>query len=243
MRRTLAAVGVGVGVTLKAAASLASTSSAAGTGVSAKSAGVAGTVAAAATKGASVSTAVLVGKWLVIGAVTGAVASTTVYGVSGAFAPAASGSAARTSAPVTAEAHAEQARPSLQRESLRREQASEHESSEPSSTPQVVSAPPSLSATVEPSSSLALEVAALDDARRALAAGNAAGVLTRLQGYESRFPEARMLPEALYLRLEAFTLNGDSVNARGVAPQILQNYPTSPQASRARVVLAAEAPR
>ena len=58
-----------------------------------------------------------------------------------------------------------------------------------------------------------------------------------LSGHEKRFPEGRMLPEALYLRLEAFTLRRDQSNAEAVARRILSVYPSSPHAARARAVL------
>jgi TolA-binding protein len=110
--------------------------------------------------------------------------------------------------------------------------------------PATVKPPPTpASAAPEPSPSargtLAAEVAALDSARQALGAGNASRTLELLNGYEARFPDAGMLPEALYLRLEAFTLEGDQSNAEAIARRILRVYPSSPHAARARAVLGA----
>ena len=84
---------------------------------------------------------------------------------------------------------------------------------------------------------LSAEVAALDGARQALGAGDAARTLELLNDYESRFANARMLPEALYLRLEAFELKGERSNAEAVARRIVNAYPSSPHAARARAVL------
>ena len=87
------------------------------------------------------------------------------------------------------------------------------------------------------SAPLAAEVAALDSARQALAAGDAARTLELLNGYEAHFSEPRMMPEALYLRLEAFSLQGDKSDMEAVARRILRLYPASPHSARARAVL------
>lgn len=238
MRRTLAAVGVGVA--LKAAASASATS--ATTAAASTASTAAGTVAAGSVTSAAVPTVFIVGKWLAVGIVAGAVASTTVYGVSGAFSPAPRvAPSARELAPVpppeippaprpAREARAEPILPALV----------------PSASNAVSAlappAAPAESAKAGPADSLAQEVATLDGARQALAGGNASGALAALNGYERRFPAASMLPEALYLRLQAFTLKGDRTSAESVARQILQRYPASPHAAHARAVLGSAAP-
>ncbi len=84
---------------------------------------------------------------------------------------------------------------------------------------------------------LAAEVAALDSARQALAGGDAARTLELLSAYEAHFSEPRMMPEALYLRLEALTVLGDKAGMEAVARRMLRLYPASPHSARARAVL------
>jgi hypothetical protein len=232
MRRTLAAVGAGV-----ALSSLASASSVSGASVSTASAGgtsaVAGSAALGAVPAAASSTLLVVVKWLAIGAVTGTVASSAVYGVSGALKP---------SPPALSAAPPLQLAPSITLPSPRVAVPAEKSPDPPvlaiapPATP-VVAAPAASAAKVDLGEPLAAEVAALDTARQALRSGDAARTLALLDGYEGRFSEARMLPEALYLRLEAFTLKGDTSNAEAIARRILRVYPSSPHAARARSVL------
>jgi TolA-binding protein len=218
LRRTLAAVGVGTALTAHAG-----------------SAARAATLGSA--KGATPALAV-VAKWLAIGAVSGGLASSAVYAVSGALAPSsppAATSAAPTATPALAPVPAPRALPGTAPTAELQE----------SPTPAVVVSPPALqpSAPVasspepDPGPPLSAEVAALDSARKAAKAADADRALALLADYETRFPDARMLPEALYLRLEAFTLKGDRSNAEAVARRILRVYPSSPHAARARAVL------
>ena len=84
---------------------------------------------------------------------------------------------------------------------------------------------------------LAEEVALVDRARGALAGGDAAAALKALDEYDSRFSRRKFAPEALYLRMEALLRMGRSDGARSVAQSLVNAYPTSPHAARARQVL------
>ena len=84
---------------------------------------------------------------------------------------------------------------------------------------------------------LAAEVSYVDRARGLLAAGQAEQGLLLLQGYEREFPEARLLPEVLFLRLETCDRLGRKSEARSAAQRLLDGFPKSPHASRARKLL------
>ncbi len=218
--RTLTAVGVAAALTTV-------TASASG------AAGVASTVALGSAKGAASSTLLVVVKWLAIGAIAGTVASSAVYGVSGALAPSPSvvSSMPRLQDTVAAPVNLPRAVTAINLPEI---------PPPPVVVPppsQVVAAPAASEPAPDLGAPLAAEVAALDSARQALRSNDAPRTLELLDGYEARFPEARMLPEALYLRLEAFALNGDKSNAEAVARRILRVYPSSPHAARARTVL------
>lgn len=88
-----------------------------------------------------------------------------------------------------------------------------------------------------PEDPLGPEVALVDDARGLLAAGRLAAVHTRLSRYEVDFPRVQLLPEVLYLRMEASWRASNRASAARVAAQIVRQYPRSPQAGRAREVL------
>ena len=229
LQRTLTAVGIGAALTTGAGAA-----AAAGAAPTAVASGALGGAALGTAKGVATSTLAIVVKWLSIGAVTGLLASTAAYEVGSALTPRPPPEAPSASAsPVLL------APPSLPRVSTAVEDLPEIPR-----PPAVVSAPSAVApapvasqAGADSGLPLSAEVAALDDARQALSAGSAARVLDLLSDYETRFPGARMLPEALYLRLEAFTLKGDRSDAEAVARRILRIYPSSPHAARARAVL------
>jgi hypothetical protein len=84
---------------------------------------------------------------------------------------------------------------------------------------------------------LAAEVAFIDGARSLLAAGRAEQGLAELRRYEQEFPEARLLPEVLFLRMETCDRLGRSSEARAAASRLLEGFPRSPHAARARKLL------
>jgi hypothetical protein len=84
---------------------------------------------------------------------------------------------------------------------------------------------------------LAAEVTFVDRGRALFQRGDANGALGALAAYERAFPEQRLLPEVLYLRMEAFSLAGESVRASDIARRIVRDYGKGPHAAHARAVL------
>jgi hypothetical protein len=98
--------------------------------------------------------------------------------------------------------------------------------------------PPSLAAESDLGLPLSAEVAFVDRARALLRQGRTRDGLSLLEGYENEFREARLLPEVLFLRLEACERLGRVSDARRVAERLLAAFPKSPHAARARKLLA-----
>jgi hypothetical protein len=84
---------------------------------------------------------------------------------------------------------------------------------------------------------LATEVAYVDHARALLVAGQSSEGLALLDHYEQKFPGARLLPEVLFLKLEACERSGRSAEARSAAQRLVEGFPKSPHAGRARKLL------
>ncbi len=82
------------------------------------------------------------------------------------------------------------------------------------------------------------QVSALDSARRALAAGDAASAVRQLDDYEARFPGGALVEEAEVLRVEALLAEGDRASAARVGDRFLSAHPNSPHAARVRALLA-----
>lgn len=104
-------------------------------------------------------------------------------------------------------------------------------------TPPAVPAAPTPDAVLDVGAPLAAEVAFIDRARALLSAGQAEQGLQLLRGYEQQFPEARLLPEVLFLRLETCDRLGRSAEARSAAQRLVEGFPKSPHAARARQLL------
>jgi hypothetical protein len=81
------------------------------------------------------------------------------------------------------------------------------------------------------------ELAWLDGARAAIAAGDPARGLSLLDGYVARFPRGTMRPEATVLRIEALMHAGDALAARRAADAFLAANPQSPYAPRIQSLL------
>jgi outer membrane protein assembly factor BamD (BamD/ComL family) len=96
----------------------------------------------------------------------------------------------------------------------------------------VVSAP-----AIDVGAPLAAEVAYVDRARALLRAGQTEQGLSLLRGYEAQFPEARLLPEVLFLQLETLERSGRTGDARAAAQRLVDGFPQSPHAARARKLL------
>jgi hypothetical protein len=119
--------------------------------------------------------------------------------------------------------------------------------SPPSSSAPVVVAP--LAASVTPhrvapraaasadDDGLGAEVAVLDGARQALAAGETTKALATLDSYERTFPRGVLGQEAVVLRIEVLVAAGKVDGARAVADRFLAAHPSSPHATRIRHLL------
>jgi hypothetical protein len=243
LRRTLSAIGVGVGATTVVG-------SAAGSAGMATSAGTA-KVAASITAG-------VIAKWTALGATVGTlcVGATTIVTSAPREAEAPVVSSARSStrprpapsrpAPVLPAqspkppAPAELAEPVATATALADRQTPMPVPSEAQrrAAPVTAAGPYDPPPTRVPrgTETLSQEVQSVDSARAALAAGNPIQTLRLLDEYERRFPARGFAPEALYLRMEALSLLGRTAEARAVAERLLVSYPNTPQSARARVV-------
>jgi len=243
IERTLQALGVSTAILSTTTATSAAAGGAKVTGAATAGAGVgasgASVVAGAAGGTAKAMSGALLVKWIGIGVVSGvglAGAAAVATAPSGAkqvvvtlsapaprvvvaAAPAASASAAQPS--VVVAVPAPEPAPSVPAPAVR--------VSVPSSEP---AAPE-----VDDAAPLAAEVSFVDQARSLLAAGQAEQGLSMLQSYERQFPQARLLPEVLFMRLETCERLGRGSEARAAAQRLVDAFPKSPHASRARKLL------
>ncbi|HEY3493690.1 MAG TPA: tetratricopeptide repeat protein [Polyangiaceae bacterium] len=81
------------------------------------------------------------------------------------------------------------------------------------------------------------EAALIDEARSAIANGNASAALRTLETYRRRYPRPLLAPEALYLEMRAQELGGNHAAARKLAARLLAAYPNGVHAARARALL------
>jgi hypothetical protein len=231
MQRTLAALG--------ASAAVLSTTSAAGAASAAASAKL--TTAVSAGAGKAVSGALLV-KWVGVGVVGGiglAGAATLVTTPLAAPPPVVSAPVPRAIAPVvSAPVRSRGSAP------VPAPLASAEATAEPAppARPVVSVREPAASPTPDASAPLAAEVAYVDRARAQLASGQSEAGLAQLARYEREFPEARLLPEVLFLQLEAYQRLGRMPEARRAAERLVAAFPKSPHAARARSMLGAHFP-
>jgi hypothetical protein len=84
---------------------------------------------------------------------------------------------------------------------------------------------------------LTAEVIALEEARGALASGNAARSLSLLDSYDRRFPRPVLTSEVTVLRVETLAALGRIEEARAVAAAMLAAQPDSPYAQRVRSLI------
>ena len=85
-------------------------------------------------------------------------------------------------------------------------------------------------------SALAAEVASLDQARKALAVGDAKRALSLLSAHQVDFPSGDLAPEATYLRVQALLKAGDRQAAVDLARRFIASFPRSPQAGAMRAL-------
>jgi hypothetical protein len=97
--------------------------------------------------------------------------------------------------------------------------------------------PPSSTRSDDGARAFAPEIAFVDRAWQAWQRGNSDEAIADLVGYELRFPDLRLHPEVLFLRMEAERRRGHDEAAAMYARQIVTVYPKSAQAARARSIL------
>lgn len=120
------------------------------------------------------------------------------------------------------------------------EPASSTEASDISPAPEL--APEATKATPAPARSepdIALEIAALDRARRASESGNFSAALRELDQYERAFKRGRLRPEALLLRIQTLINQGDAASAKALGTRFLARYPKSPLSPRIQKLIGA----
>jgi hypothetical protein len=103
--------------------------------------------------------------------------------------------------------------------------------------PPVGPAMPTATADNRPAVGLGEQVGAIDRAESALAAGDAAEAIRRVDEYDTRFPMGVLAQEATTLRIEALVAQGKLDAATALARQFLASHPTTPHATRIRLVL------
>ena len=104
--------------------------------------------------------------------------------------------------------------------------------------PGPVAAPSKAAGAAAPASSLNDEVVAIDQARRALTAGNAATALQLVDAYDARYPGGALAEESAEIRIEALFRTGKRAQASDLATQFLAAHPGS---LYARVIRALQA--
>jgi hypothetical protein len=214
LAKTLAAVGAG-------AAALAVTSAATGASVGSS---------AIAKGGAVVVSFGSVAKWLGIGVLSGAVVAGVAHEVTAPAVAPRETVVNPTPAPALPAPNVVVAKPKA---------VLAPPSEPPAESPKPVAAPRSPSESIDEPERvpLAAEVALVDRARSTLGAGNPAGALQTLSAYETAFPEPRLLPEVLFLRMEANVAAGNRAQAVKTAEDSVRRFPRSPHAARARELI------
>jgi hypothetical protein len=81
------------------------------------------------------------------------------------------------------------------------------------------------------------EIASIDRARAAIAAGDGVRGGQLVDEYERRFPHGTFTQEAEVLRVEALELRADRAGARRAAERFLAAHPASPHAPRLRAIV------
>jgi hypothetical protein len=248
MRQTLLALGVS-GVLLSstsAGAVVGAKLMSAGVGAASAGAGAAGVGAAGVglTNAGSISTlsAAVVIKWLGMGLVGGlGLAGVAAVATEPSAPSARPGVVSRaTEAPPQAKQAAVAPRKSELQQVVAKEPAPELAVSATAPAPHPVVGPvepPAARPALDVGIPLAAEVAYVDHARALLGAGQSSEGLALLDHYAQQFREARLLPEVLFLQLEAYERAGRSTEARSAAQRLVLGFPNSPHAGRARKLL------
>ncbi len=112
----------------------------------------------------------------------------------------------------------------------------EQEPERPVAPPPVAPVPARASSATPASSAsiLAVETAALDEARAKIASGDPNGALALLDAFDARHPRAMLRDEAVVLRIESLAASGERARATALARSFLAQHPESPYARRLR---------
>jgi hypothetical protein len=237
VERTLAALGVSgavLGATTVTSAAVGS-AKAAGAGTGGLLTGAAGT--------AKVVSATLLVKWVGVGVVGGVGLAGVLTVATAPPAPELAPSSAHGASPPSLDARPLPSAPAIEPthgsipapEAASVAPVAEARAARPS-TATSTAAPAPASVTQE-AASLAAELAFVDRARNLLSSGRAEQGLALLSSYEAQFPESRLLPEVLFLRLETCEQLGRPAEARAAARRLVESSPNGPHAARARRVL------
>jgi len=108
----------------------------------------------------------------------------------------------------------------------------EEATSRPLPTPPTGAAP-----SQERVSSLAREIALLDESRASLARGDATGALKLLDQHAQQFARGNLGPEAVVMRIEALMRLGDERAARALASQFALDHPNDSHLARIQSLL------
>jgi outer membrane protein assembly factor BamD (BamD/ComL family) len=90
---------------------------------------------------------------------------------------------------------------------------------------------------------LAAQLAQIDGARAALAAGDIQLALATLDRYDLDFLHGDLAPESLALRVEAYANRHDDVKVAELGEKFLSRYPSHPQARRVEAMMKAAGAR
>ncbi len=101
---------------------------------------------------------------------------------------------------------------------------------------------PATPAAIAPSPTIADELAVIDAARAALAAGRPADALSRTQGYRTAFATPHFSDEADTLEIQALAALGRAAEARAKAESFVAAHPSSPYVQRVRSAAGLNAP-
>lgn len=192
-----------------------------------------------ATKSAGSLGALVLTKWAASGAVAGLVLATATYGVERSMAPTA---AATSYVPLPTAPPPSSIVPKLSLPTSGEPPVVDGPSASLPSPAHPAPAPVPTSVDASQETPLAAEIAFVDRGREAFQRGNAAGALALLDGYEGAFPQTRLMPEVLYLRMQALRARGETGRAVEIAKRLLRGFPNNPHASSARAILQTAAP-
>jgi len=187
-----------------------------------------------AAKAAAPVTVMALAKWASLGAVSGVMLTAAAYGVEHATRPAtratpSSLAARQASAAATPVSSAVAHEPLVVASSRAPVLPSTAASPPPAPVPIIT----------EMDVPLATELAFVDRGREAFQRNDAGAALTLLDSYERSFPELRLVPEVLYLRMRAHHQRGETERAAKLAERLVRDFPRSPHVSSARSILQA----